>query len=213
MIEISNILDVEKYIDNVDAVVFDLDDTLYPEKEYVKSGYDSIANEYPNIKKMSERLWNAFMEGKPSIDFVLEQENLIGEKENCLKVYRHHNPSIHLFNGVKEMLLRIKKIKKIGIITDGRPEGQKAKVNALHLEKMVDQIIITDELGGTTYRKPNPAAFILMSQKLKCDLSRMIYVGDNVQKDFIAPNLLGMISIYFINKNGLYYKNNPIKHK
>ena len=34
MLEIQDILEVEKYIDDVDAVVFDLDDTLYSEKEY-----------------------------------------------------------------------------------------------------------------------------------------------------------------------------------
>lgn len=38
MIEIDKITDVSNYIDDLKAVVFDLDDTLYSEKEYVRSG-------------------------------------------------------------------------------------------------------------------------------------------------------------------------------
>ena len=204
MIEINNILDVEKCIGDMRVVIFDLDDTLYPEKEYVKSGYTAIANEYPQIKNMSERLWSAFLEGKQAIDYVLDQENLIGEKDNCLKIYRYHSPQIHFFDGVKEMLLRIKKTKMIGIITDGRPEGQKAKIDALHLGEFANKIIITDELGGSEYRKPNTRAFEMMQDFFKCDFSEMCYIGDNIKKDRIAPEKLGITFIHFDNKEGLY---------
>ncbi len=204
MIEINSILDVEKYIDDVNVIVFDLDDTLYAEKEYVKSGYKAIAKEYPQIKDMSERLWNAFLEGKPAIDYVLGQEKHIGEKESCLRIYRYQIPEIHFFDGVKEMLQRIRQTKKVGIITDGRPEGQKAKINALGLYELVDKIIITDELGGLEYRKPNHKAFDIMQSTFGCDYSKMCYVGDNISKDGIAPEELGMVFIHFKNKEGLY---------
>ena len=46
MIVIDNILDLEKHIDGLDAVIFDLDDTLYSEKEYVRCGYRRIADYY-----------------------------------------------------------------------------------------------------------------------------------------------------------------------
>ena len=67
----------------------------------------------------------------------------------ALKVYRRHKTKIHLYDGVKELLksLRQKEL-RIGIITDGRPECQRNKIEALGLNKMVDDIIITDELGG-----------------------------------------------------------------
>ena len=133
MIEIENILDVERYIDDSDVIIFDLDDTLYSEKDYVRSGYKAIGTAYPNINDFSNRLWNAFLEGKQAIDYVLEQENLLSEKDNCLKIYRFHKPEIALYQGVYEMLNRIKKNKKIGVITDGRPEGQRAKLESLGL--------------------------------------------------------------------------------
>jgi putative hydrolase of the HAD superfamily len=103
------------------------------------------------------------------------------------------------------MLQRLKKQgKKIGIITDGRPEGQRAKIAALQLK--VDECIITDELGGIEYRKPNELAFRLMQERMQVPYEKMVYIGDNIKKDFIAPKRLGMKCIYVRLKDGLYYE-------
>ena len=72
------------------------------------------------------------------------------------------------------------------------------------MESLVDYIIVTDELGGVEYRKPNPRAFETMKEKLGVEYSEMCYVGDNIKKDFVAPEKLGMRSIWFKNKDGLY---------
>lgn len=74
--------------------------------------------------------------------------------------------------------------KKIGIITDGRVEGQKNKIVALGLNNIVDDIIITDELGGIEFRKPNDIAFRVMQEKWQIPFEKMIYIGDNPAKDF-----------------------------
>ena len=202
MIKINDILEVEQYIDDMDVVIFDLDDTLYSEKEYIRSGFVEVGNMYPFIHDLPNRLWNAFLDGKPAFDFVLSQEGLIREKEKCLDIYRNHFPHIHLYPGVKEMIYRIKANKMVGIITDGRPEGQRAKIKALGLEN--ENVVITDELGGIEYRKPCEKAFVLMKEYFRTDFSRMAYVGDNMKKDFTAPVKLGMRSIFFNNVDGLY---------
>ena len=126
MIGISDILEVEKYIDDVEVVLFDLDDTLYLERDYVRSGYKKIA-EYLNMPYIEEEMWNVFLSGGKAIDEVLEKYNLLNRKEEALNVYRFQEPDITLSKEVKEMLYRIKQHKKVGIITDGRPEGQRAK--------------------------------------------------------------------------------------
>lgn len=204
---IDNILDVQKYLGNIDAVIFDLDDTLYSEKEYIKSGYNAIAEEFIEIVDMSQKLWNAFLEKKNAIDYVLEQEGLLTEenKVRALEKYRNHIPSIHLYDGIEDMLAQLKKTKKIGLITDGRPIGQRNKIKALNLEKHIEKIIVTDELGGVEFRKPNTKAFELMQETLKIPFEKMVYIGDNINKDFIAPKKLGMQTIYFRNEDGLYY--------
>ena len=204
MIEINNILDVEKYINNLDVIIFDLDDTLYSEKEYVKSGYKAIAKEYPQIKNMEEKLWAAFENGKPAIDYVLEQENLLIEKENCLKIYREHKPNISLYLGVRELLERISKQKHLAMITDGRPNGQRLKIQALKIDDLFEKIIITDELGGSKFRKPDGKSYSLIRKYFNTEYDRCVYIGDNLSKDFIYPNKIGMKSIFFNNRDGLH---------
>ena len=191
----------------VRAVVFDLDDTLYSEKEYVRSGYRQVAALLPRVENAEEKLWNAFLNGKVAIDYVLSCEGIYSEelKGKCLEIYRHQIPDIHLYDGIRKLLLDLRNAGvKIGIITDGRSEGQRAKIKALGLEALVDSILITDELGGPKFRKPNDIAFRIMQMRLGVPFESMIYVGDNAEKDFQAPQMLGMQWIQFCNEDGLY---------
>ena len=83
MITINNILEVESYLNQVDGVVFDLDDTLYSEKNYVRSGYRKIAQNYPDIENAEEKLWNSFLKGEKAIDKVFDETRL-DEKKRML---------------------------------------------------------------------------------------------------------------------------------
>lgn len=208
MIEITDILDIENHISGLNAIIFDMDDTLYSEKEYIKSGYREISKLFSDSAYAERKLWTLFSEGKRAIDEFLKQENLYSQelKEACLREYRLQMPNIGLYDGVKELLEKLHSIYKLGLITDGRPEGQRAKIKALKLENYFDEIIVTDELGGPDFRKPNPKAFQIMKKKLGEEYSQMCYVGDNIQKDFIAPEILGMRSVWFRNPDGLYRK-------
>ena len=60
MIEITSITEVSNHLQGLKAIIFDLDDTLYGEKEYVRSGYRAIADTLPNVERMEEKLWQAF---------------------------------------------------------------------------------------------------------------------------------------------------------
>lgn len=209
MISIEKITDAEQYCEQYDVVIFDLDDTLYSEKEYVRSGYRAIAKAVPTIFDMENKLWREFEGKSNAIDEVLRAEGFFSEelKAECLKVYRSHQPQITLYDGVETMLERlIAKGKRLGIVTDGRPEGQRAKIKSLKLQQWIKHIIVTDELGGVSYRKPNSTAFELLQKEFGCPFEKIVYVGDNINKDFMAPQRLGMQSIYFKNKDGLYYK-------
>lgn len=207
MIEITSITEVKNHLQGLRAVIFDLDDTLYSEKEYVRSGYRAIAATLPQVERMEEKLWQAFEQKKSAIDEVLNEEGIYTEelKQQCLSVYRFHQPNIHFYEGAKELLVQLRADGyKLGIITDGRPEGQRAKIKALGLDELVDYIIVTDELGGVEYRKPNEKAFIIMKERFGVNYTEMCYVGDNIFKDFIAPEKLGMKSFYIKNVHGIY---------
>ena len=99
MIEVNSILAVEKFIDGVDVVIFDLDDTLYPEKEYVRSGYRKIA-EWLGEANIEEQLWTVFLHGGRAIDEVLPEKL----RDEALNICRYQEPDIQLYSGVKGML-------------------------------------------------------------------------------------------------------------
>lgn len=190
--------------EKVKAVVFDLDDTLYNEIDYVKSGYRAVAK-LLEMPAAEARLWEAFQKGLPAIDTVLEENGWESRKAECLAAYRSHMPDIRLNPGVKVLLedLRDRGI-KTAILTDGRPEGQRNKLAALGLEALVDSVLITDELGGAQFRKPCDIGFRILQKRLGVPFGQMLYVGDNPQKDFDAPRQLGMQYLQLSNPQGLY---------
>ena len=185
----------------VKGVIFDLDDTLYSEKEYVWSGYKAVSGYLGG--GYEEKLWHFFEEGKPAIDELLKELGRENEKTEVLEIYRSHKPAIHLYPGVDEMIEELKtKGIKVGIITDGRPEGQRNKLDALGLD--VDDVIITDELGGVQFRKPCDIAFRILVTRWRLNPADVVYIGDNPTKDFQAPQHLGIKTVYFSNPDGLY---------
>lgn len=187
----------------IKGVIFDLDDTLYSEKEYVRSGFravsDFLGGEYV------DRLWKYFYAGKLAIDELLKEIGQTYKSDEALRVYRFHKPEIHLYDDVKELLTELRqKGFLIGIITDGRPEGQRHKIKALGLEELVDDIIITDDLGGVQFRKPCDIAFRIMQNRWRLPASQILYVADNPAKDFQAPQQMGMKSVWFRNADGIH---------
>lgn len=187
----------------IKAFVFDLDDTLYPEMEYVKSGFKAIAEDFED-RNIYDKLISLFNEDKADV----YQRAGFNDKQckRCIEVYRKHMPDIHLSEDVKDTLKTLKQRGyKLGIITDGRPEGQRNKIKALGLNNIMDYIIVTDELGSTEYRKPNPKAFELMKDKLGVEFNEMCYIGDNPQKDFFIKSIYSIKVIQLL-KNSFYSK-------
>ena len=190
---------------DIKGIIFDLDDTLYSEKDYVRSGYKAVS-EYLG-GSYEDKLWKFFESGKAAIDELLKEISREDEKIKVLDIYRSHKPDIHLYPGVEEVLKELRnKGYKIGIITDGRPDGQSNKIEALGIDKVIgrENVIITDELGGIQFRKPCDIAFRIMLTRWRMNPADVMYVGDNPAKDFQAPQQLGMKYVWFKNPDGLY---------
>lgn len=188
----------------IEGVIFDLDDTLYPERDYVRSGYRAVA-EALGRPEAEQQLWQLFEDGQPAFDVYAAGTG--DDARRLLEIYRLHEPQgIALYPGVRELLAKLREDGlKLGIITDGRPEAQHAKIRVLGLSYLVDDIVITDELGGPQFRKPNDIAFRILQQRWMLPPETLVYVGDNGTKDFQAPRQLGMQSLQFCNREGIYY--------
>jgi FMN phosphatase YigB (HAD superfamily)/LmbE family N-acetylglucosaminyl deacetylase len=159
------------------------------------------------VEDAAGKLRSAYREGKAAFDAVLQDAHIFSEalKAECLRAYRGHSPVLQLDGGVRRTLEELRRRgKHLGIVTDGRPESQRAKIEALGLLELVDEIIVTDELGGEPFRKPCDIAFRIMQRRFGCDYGEMVYIGDNPRKDFAAPLALGMRCCRVQIPDGLY---------
>ncbi len=222
IVEIRELTEVAGHADGLRVVLFDLDDTLYTEKEYVFSGFMQVAERAAElyslpVEELYKELTTSFAQGgKPISELVLAHQAddtaREGDEKELVQVYRYQKPVIHLGEGANEILdLLTAQGIRIGIVTDGRPEGQHAKLAALGLaeDPRISEIIVTDELAGRSgdplaFRKPNSIAFRIMQERFGVPFESMAYVGDNMSKDFTAPQRFGMRCFYYRNTEGLY---------
>lgn len=189
---------------SVMAVLFDLDNTLYPEEQFVLSGFRAVAHtlgERLNLEvetlfqKMSKILQD---QGRGKVfDRLLEELQIepAGWLPTLVQVYRSHQPLIFLFPGVISVLRSLKdRGVKIGLVTDGLASVQRRKIAALGLDSVMDVIVCTEEVGKGC-RKPSTTPFEVALQLLNVPPGAAAYVADDASKDFAGPNRLGMKSV------------------
>lgn len=197
---------------NVAAIVFDLDDTLYPERDYVRSGFSVVAQSF--IAELGDpavtldRLTQLFESPDRSraFDVLLTGRGLDGRRDlldRMIHCYRNHTPSIRPFSDAFEVLDQLRGRVRLGLITDGRADGQWRKIEALRIKEKFDKIIVTAELGEG-YSKPHPRAFEEIAARLGVPHAACTYIGDNPLKDFVAPNARGWRTIQVKGEGRLY---------
>lgn len=185
-------------IDNRTVVVFDLDDTLYNEMDFLKSAYTSIAKRLDpgGWKALLIKMFSLYRSNLDVFNWLTEQYAI--NKEDLVTLYRSHIPEIKPFEGVMELCMKIReKGGRLGILTDGRALTQRNKIHVLGLTDIMDYIGISEEIGA---EKPNPVNFRHVEAHFKLDM--YYYFGDNLKKDFISPNSMGWKTIGIID-NGL----------
>jgi len=196
----------------IKAVIFDLDDTLYPERAYAFSGFAAVATAFKDLlgdpaetSAQMEQLFDS-KHRRRIFNELLSQRGLPGDQrliDRMIETYRTHRPTITLHPDADRILTHLQGRYKLGLISDGPSVSQWAKIDALGLRSRLDEIIITSDLGPD-YAKPNPAAFEQMAKRLDVEASTCVYVGDNPAKDFIASNALGWTTIQITRRDGIY---------
>lgn len=191
------------------AVIFDLDDTLYKELDFVKGGYQRIANylakKYGYKAKIifTDMLNRYESKGREKLFNYIIEKYCFQKKEHIkelLRIYRSHQPKIKLYRDALDTITELKAMKiKMGLITDGNNYVQQNKVRALKLNKLINRMLFTDKIG---VNKLSAIPFKTICQQLKVSYKNACYIGDNPLKDFFWPNKLKMTTIRV--KRGLY---------
>ena len=195
----------------IECVVFDIDDTLYLERDYARSGFyslDAYARDELGIDSFAARAWTTFEAGARGTIFddvlrdagVVVDEAIIAE---LVRRYREHTPDVSLPDDARSTLERLAPRCALGAITDGPSPSQRAKIGALGLSRWIETIVVTDELGREFW-KPHPRAFELVREAARCAHASCVYVADNPRKDFIAPRSLGWTTVRIRRAGGLH---------
>lgn len=172
------------------VVVFDLDDTLYYELDYQESGYSAVIDLVSEVYGCNKDKLRDLTEGGGDVlqricDFI----GVSSAKESLLWSYRLHKPDIRIQPEAVELFEFLRgKGATILILTDGRSVSQRLKLLALDLSDI--EVYISDEYNS---EKPDLLRFEAICQKYAAD--QYVYIGDNADKDFIAPNKLGWLTI------------------
>lgn len=197
------------------AIVFDLDDTLYPEREFALSGYEAVAGVFADrlgvsTAHLAARMGELFDTPlrRRVFNTILAEAGVVQADVDALvaemiAVYRGHAPRIHLHPDADSALSRLRDRCCLGLISDGPLDTQRNKVRALGLTGRLEEIILTDE-WGEEFWKPHPRPFEEMSRRLGLPPQACIYVADNPAKDFIAPNALGWGTVLIKRSGGIY---------
>jgi putative hydrolase of the HAD superfamily len=185
------------------ALVFDLDDTLYPERQFALSGFKAAerwAAAELGIEGLAADMTRLLDDGHLGELFPKalagklpdhRPEHLAG----LLEAYRNHEPVLDLFEDAGWALAHFAGRARLGMITDGTHEVQARKVAALGIAAHFQAIVYTHALGGRAFSKPHPRSYEIVERALGTGAERLVYVGDNPAKDFIVPNARGWTSI------------------
>jgi len=184
-------------------LVFDLDDTLYPERQFALSGFAAAerwAQASLGLTGLAADMTRLLDQGHLGQLFRLALSQHMPDHEpqhltDLVAAYRNHRPTLTLFEDAAWALAHFGRQLKLGLITDGTHSVQRGKVEALGIASHFREIVYPDALGGRAFAKPHQQSYQRMEAALGSSKDRFVYVGDNPAKDFVAPNARGWITV------------------
>lgn len=196
------------------GIVFDLDDTLYLERDYAFSGFEAVGEwlqREHGLEGFARQARSFFAQASTRVfDRALKALGMPAPAaliEQLVSVYRGHTPHIALAPDAASFLQRWHAGWPLAILTDGFHQSQRNKVDALGLDgTRFRPIVYTDE-WGRAFWKPHLRGFQSIAEAFGLPPGRMVYVADNPAKDFIAPRALGWRTVQIARPEGVHIRN------
>lgn len=198
------------------SIVFDMDDTLYLERDYVRSGLHAVdiwAQREIGVRGLADAAQALIAAGRRDklFDGALAALGHAWDAaliDRMVGVYRAHTPQIALAPDAHDFLTR-NRHHGLALVSDGFRVAQHGKVAALGLAGYgMDPIICTDD-WGREYWKPHRRAFETVAVAHAGRSTRFIYVADNPAKDFLAPRALGWATVQIDRADAIHPRTPP----
>jgi putative hydrolase of the HAD superfamily len=190
------------------GVVVDLDDTLYPQADYLASaaaavgvaaghaGLDGAA-----VRAALRHELAAGSDAGGTIDRALlavgvPAAALSGLVPPLVAAFTQHTPPrLAPYPGAADALRALAAAAPLACLTDGNPAIQAAKVSATGLGPLLPVVVVTDALGGRAVRKPHPAGLLAVATRLGLPPERLLVIGDRPGKDVAVAAAVGARAI------------------
>lgn len=183
------------------ALLFDLDDTLYPQRRFLMSGFAAVARHVEKEWGVDPARAFALMaaayksgDREHELDRLVEQCDWPISVASLVTVIRDHQPSLRLHSSVVRVLRELHPSWKLAIVTNGVPAIQARKVAALGLDQLVDTVVYARQ-HGSGVGKPEPDPFREALRRLGVSARRAVFVGDEEIADMFGATECGMHAI------------------
>jgi HAD superfamily hydrolase (TIGR01549 family) len=168
--------------------IFDLDNTIYNEEDYLFQAYLAISDRFASIISdyNGKELYNIlkdlyFKEGREKLfdkflDIVNLDKSYLTDCLNILRTFKPEKPLI-INEEVKELLMSLESMgKSIFVLTNGNTEQQKNKIKNILWDGMDETIrfIYADEIEP----KPSPAGVLNILKITGIENKSAIFIGD-----------------------------------
>jgi putative hydrolase of the HAD superfamily len=185
------------------AIVFDLDDTLYPYCAFVRSGFRVVACRLaadrglrPSaVLRVLRRALTGGRRGQELQELCARfdlPDSIVG---SLAELIREHTPSLRLPRQSLRVLNTLRPGWKLGVLTNGEPHVQRRKIAALGVTDLVDAVLFAPECGDG-HGKPAPSAFHAALERLNVEAPRAVFVGDDPRTDIEGAAAVGMKTIH-----------------
>lgn len=198
---------------SVEAFVFDLDDTLYLERDYVRSGFAAVGAwaRDEGLPDVSGACWELFNKGFRGnvFNLALAHHGVAqspGLMDALVRVYRTHRPVIEMLPDAKRSLSCLSALGyPIAVLTGGPVTSQEQKVEALGLRGWCEPIVYSGA-WGPDFDKPHARAFRVVEELTGLSSSRLCYVADNPARDFAGARQRGWEVVRVRRPPGLHFE-------
>lgn len=202
---------------SLSAVLFDLDDTLFDHDYCSRSALWSVREEHPalsaapweELRQTYSRLLEEVHARLLGGEFTLEEARRerfrllfseLGEEapdelvRSAVESYgRAYRQSWRVVPGAEELLRRVGERAKVAVVTNNLFREQRDKLSALGLERYVDALVASEEVGVA---KPEPGIFRVALQRLECAPEEAVMVGDSWASDVLGARAAGIPAVW-----------------
>ena len=207
--------------DQIEAVLFDLDDTLVDARGSWRAGFaETIADLHASspalqrlgsptaiydehFRRYGEEAHRAAGFGEWQARFTIEAfERLVAEHlgpdaelvERLHASYLAATPGqLAIFPDAEPLLERLRARYPLGLISNGPSELQRPKIDKFALDRHFEVVLVSGELG---VRKPDPAIFASALEALSVSPARAVFIGDNPTDDVAGACAFGLAAIW-----------------